>query len=124
MNGWRFHIADAMALVGLPAVARADDAPPLVGAAAWARVVGNTVTGTTPDGPFSEFFAPDGSLTVVDGDGKAGGRWALKGDRLCTTVDDEEEECRGLEVQGTAGAFLDGGARYPFTILTGDPRGL
>jgi hypothetical protein len=105
--------------------ARADDAQALTGAAAWARVVGNTVTGTTPDGPYSELFSPDGRLTLVDNDGKAGGRWTLKGDRICTQVDDEDEECRALEVQGQGGAFIDeGGARYPFTILPGDPKGL
>ena len=99
--------------------------PALAGAAAWARVVGNTVTGTTPDGPYSELFAPDGTLTIVDNDGKAGGRWALKGDKVCTRVDDEEEECRAVEAQGAGGAFVDeGGTRYPFTVLPGNPKGL
>lgn len=113
----------AAALAASPATARAEDA--LTGAAASARVVGNTVTGTTPDGPYSEFFTPDGALTIVDRDGKAGGRWALKGDRICTQVDDEDEECRALEVQGDAGAFVDeGGSRYPFTILRGNAKGL
>lgn len=131
-TGYRTAPSAAMAPLGsaaaivlalaLPALAQ--DAP-LAGAAAWARVVGNTVAGTTPDGPYSEFFSPDGSLAIVDRDGKAGGRWALKGDRLCTTVDDEEEECRALAVEGTTGAFTDeGGARYPFTILPGNPKGL
>lgn len=133
MNGRRllFRVLSAAA-VAFAAVAqapsggaRADDAPALAGAAAWARVVGNTVTGTTPDGPFSELFAADGSLTLVDGDGKAGGRWALKGDKICTRVDDEDEECRALEVRGDAGAFVDdGGGRYGFTILPGNPKGL
>lgn len=113
----------AMAAAFAPA--RADDAPALTGAAAWARVVGNTVTGTTPDGPYSEFLAPDGALTLVDSDGKAGGRWALKGDRICTQVDDEDEECRAVAVQGPTGAFTDeAGTRYPFTILPGNPKGL
>ena len=113
------------ALAAAFASARADDAPALTGAAAWARVVGNTATGTTPDGPYSELFAPDGALAIVDGDGKAAGRWALKGDRVCTQVDDEDEECRAVEVQGSTGAFVDGrGDRYPFAILPGNPKGL
>ncbi len=117
--------AAATVLIGLSTAVHADDAPALTGTAAWARVVGNTVTGTTPDGPYSELFAPDGDLTIVDSDGKAGGRWALKGDRLCTRVDDEDEECRAVDVQGPAGAFVDeGGTRYPFTILPGNPKGL
>ena len=116
-------VATCLLVWGLTAPARADDA--LTGAAAWARVVGNTVTGTTPDGPYSELFAADGGLTIVDSDGKAGGRWELKGDRICTRVDDEDEECRSLEVQGAAGAFVDeNGSRYAFTILPGNPKGL
>ena len=126
MTGRSMWIAAAFALVALPfSPARADDAPALAGAAAWDRVVGNTVTGMTPDGPYSELFAPDGGLTIVDNDGKAGGRWALKGDRLCTRVDDEDEECRAVEVQGAVGTFTDeGGTRYPFTLLPGNPKGL
>ncbi len=139
MGGRHIQVAAAAMLIGMPVAARADDAPALagtapslagtapslLGAAAWARVIGNTVTGTTPDGPYSELFAPDGDLTIVDSDGKAGGRWALKGDRLCTRVDDEDEECRAVEVEGPAGAFTDeGGTRYPFTILPGNPKGL
>ena len=115
----------AAALVVSAATGRGQDAPVLTGAAAWARVVGDTVTGTTPDGSYSEFFTPDGTFTIVDGDGKAHGRWVLKGDRLCTQIDDEDEECRAVEIEGAAGAFIDeGGTRYPFTILPGDPKGL
>ena len=115
----------AIATTLLFAPARADDVPALIGAAAWAKVVGNTVTGSTPDGPYSELFASDGTLIIVDNDGKAGGRWTLQGDRLCTRVDEDEEECRAVEVQGPAGAFIDqGGIRYPFTILSGNPKGL
>lgn len=114
---------------GVLTAARADDAPapsgPLTGAAAWGRVVGNTVAGTTPDGPYSEFFAPDGKLTILDRDGKAGGHWTLRDAKICTQTDDEDEECRGIEVVGTAGAFIDdAGGRYPFDILAGNPKDL
>ena len=114
------------ALAALPA-ARAGDAPPvpLMGDAAWSRIVGNTVSGSTPDGPYVEFFAPDGTLRIADGDGSAGGRWSLRDAKLCTTVDDEDEECRALAVDGAAGAFLDdAGHRYAFDILPGNPKGL
>lgn len=113
-----------------PATARADDPPPappglLTAAAAWNRIVGNTVSGTTPDGPYSEFFAPDGRLMIVDNDGKAGGRWTLRDARVCTQVDDDDEECRNVEVTGSTGAFVDeAGSRYPFDIVAGNPKGL
>ncbi len=116
----------AAVLIALIGTARADDAlTPVSGDAAWNRVVGNTVAGTTPDGPYSEFFAPDGRLRIVDADGAAGGRWTWRDGRLCTAVDDEEEECRTLTVMGTRGALTDDtGNRYPFDILPGNPKGL
>lgn len=116
----------AAGVLAAPMGAFADDAPtPVTGDAAWGRVVGNTVAGSTPDGPYSEFFVPDGTLRIVDADGKAGGRWTWHDGRLCTAVDDEEEECRTLAVTGTTGAFIDdAGSRYPFGILPGNPKGL
>lgn len=119
--------AAALALCAVLAhPARAQDATTLSGAEAWGRVVGNTVSGRTPDGPYLELFSPDGAFTIVDGDGKAGGRWALRDGRLCTQAEGEdEEECRDVAVTGAAGAFTDAaGSRYPFEILAGNPKGL
>lgn len=106
--------------------ARGQEAAALSGAEAWSRIVGNTVSGRTPDGPYLELFNPDGSFTIVDGDGKAGGHWALREGRLCTQAESEdEEECRDVSVTGPAGAFTDAaGSRYPFEILAGNPKGL
>ena len=119
--------AAALALCAVLAhPARAQDAATLSGAEAWGHVVGNTVSGRTPDGPYLELFTPDGAFTIVDGDGKAGGRWALRDGKLCTQADGEDgEECRDLTVTGSAGAFTDAaGSRYPFDILAGNPKGL
>ena len=106
--------------------ARAQDGATLSGAEAWSRILGNTVSGRTPDGPYLELFGPDGAFTLVDGDGKAGGHWTLRDGRLCTQAEGEdEEECRDVTVTGAAGAFTDAaGSRYPFDILAGNPKGL
>lgn len=121
-----FRAAWGLGLVALwfaPARAGAPAAEPLTGPAAWQRVVGNTVAGTTPDGSYTEFFAPDGGLRLSDRDGTAEGRWTLRDGKLCTQVVDDEEECRGLDVSGAAGAFTDeAGTRYTFVILPGDPK--
>ena len=112
-------------LIGSPA--RAEDAPSatLTGAAALDRVAGNTLEGTTADGPYTLFFATDGHLVSTDRDGRVDGTWAFRDGKLCTALPDEDEECRALEVSGPAGAFVDGdGSRYPFTIAPGDPKGL
>ncbi len=99
---------------------------PLTAAAAWVRVVGNTIVGTTPDGPYTEFFAPDGSVTHFDQDGKVGGALALQGPDLCIPLPDEEgDDCRFVEVDGQKGAFVDrDGNRYAFSILPGNAKGL
>lgn len=123
---WR-GLLGAAALAGLAGTARAEEATaPLTGAAAVARLVGNTISGRTPDGPYDEFFAPGGTLAIVDGDGKAGGSWHLRQDRLCSQVEGEDgEECRNVTVTGTEGAFTDeAGSRYPFTLAPGNPKGL
>ena len=123
---WR-GLLGAAALAGLPGAAWAGEAgPPLTGAAAVARLVGSTVSGRTPDGPYDELFAAGGTLTIVDADGKAGGTWRLLQDRLCTRVDGEDaEECRSVTVTGTEGVFTDeAGSRYAFTILPGNPKDL
>lgn len=123
----RARLALAALVLGLCPAARAEDAPAaLTGTAAWERILGNTVSGTTPDGPYDEVFAPGGRLTIVDGDGKADGTWRWQGDRLCTRVDGEDEdECRTVSVTGAAGAFTDSaGSRYPFEIRPGNPKGL
>ena len=122
-------VCSALTLALALGTARAGDAPApaetLTGAAAWARIVGNTVAGTTPDGPYTEFFAADGSLRLADADGKAGGHWAMRDAMLCTKVEDEDEECRSLEITGSAGAFTDAaGSRYAFEILPGNAKDL
>ncbi len=110
-------------LLAFAAPARAEE--PLTGAAAWDRIVGNTLTGTTPDGPYAEIFRADGSFTIVDNDGKGAGRWSLRDGRLCTQADEEEEECRSLSVLGQTGALTDeAGNRYAFEIVPGNPKGL
>ncbi|MGI3902589.1 MAG: hypothetical protein ACRYGP_32705 [Janthinobacterium lividum] len=106
-------------------VCPADAEEPLTGAAAWERIVGNTVSGTTPDGPYAELLRADGSFTIVDNDGKGAGRWTLRDGKLCTQADDEEEECRSLSVLGKDGTFIDeAGSRYAFEIVPGNPKGL
>ena len=112
-------------LIGLPA--RAEDAPAatVTGTAARDRVIGNTLEGTTADGPYTLFVAADGHLVSTDRDGRVDGTWAFRDEKLCTALPDEDEECRALEVSGQAGAFIDGdGSRYPFTISPGNPKAL
>ena len=110
-----------------PANSDAPTAPgPSTGGAAWRAVLGNTISGRTPDGPYTEFFKPDGTAIHLDRDGKDVGRWALKEPSICFTYpDDDEEDCRKLQVEGTHGTFVDqDGSSYRFEVLPGNPKNL
>ncbi len=102
--------------------------PLLTGSAAWLALQGNTVTGTTADGPYADYFLPDGTAVHSDVEGREAGHWVLKDRTVCFDYPadpDEQAECRQVEVEGTRGAFVDSdGSRYPFDILPGDARGL
>ncbi|MBE7200984.1 MAG: hypothetical protein INR70_24710 [Parafilimonas terrae] len=99
---------------------------PLTGQAAWAAIVGNTVEGTTPDGPYTDHYADDGTMAHVDRDGRSAGRWSFKGEAVCFTYPDQDEvDCLTPQLDGAQGAFVDSdGTRYPFTLLPGNPKGL
>ena len=120
------------ALVGVCMLAatasRGDTSDPqhLTGAKAWQALVGNTVAGTTPDGPYADYFAPDGTAVHSDRDGTSRGRWTLRDDALCLSFpEDDAEDCRIPEVDAGRGAFVDrDGSRYPFDILTGNAKRL
>ena len=121
--------AAAPPLAGPPVSADPGALPPgkpLASAEAWNALVGNTIAGQTPDGPYKEFFQPDGTVIHVDRDGKDVGHWTLKQSSICFTYpDDDGEDCRTLQVEGSHGAFVDrDGSTYRFDILTGNPEHL
>ncbi len=108
---------------------RADTPDPLrrlSGASAWQALVGNTVTGQTPDGPYADYFSPDGTVVHSDRDGTDRGRWTFREDAVCLSFpEDDAVDCRTPEVEGEHGAFVDrDGSRYPFDVLKGNAKGL
>ena len=115
-------------LAGSASVAhRSAVAEPKSGMAAWQALVGNTISGSTPDGAYSDYFAPDGRVVHLDRDGPDTGRWTLRDPLVCLAfkTDNDEPECRRPEVDGTHGAFVDAdGSRYPFDILPGNAKAL
>ncbi|MCW2315926.1 hypothetical protein M2322_001470 [Rhodoblastus acidophilus] len=99
----------------------------LTGAAAWAALVGNTISGKDSDGlPLSEFYGPGGLVKQLDDDETATGKWILRGENVCFIFPGEKTEtCYKLEVAGDAATFIDedgDGKRY--TILKGNPKNL
>ncbi len=125
----------AAVLLGLlPAAAVAQDATPpssgaaapVTGAAAWARLLGNTIVGRVAGDSFAEYFDPGGSVRYVDKDGVSTGTWAVKGDRVCFAFPEEDERsCDGFEVAGTIGTSTDDdGTAVHFDIQPGNSKGL
>lgn len=116
-------------LVALAAAApcRADDVAPLKGAAAWQKLVGNTVVARTSTGAsYTDYYAADGTVRHQDGDGSADGQWRADGDAVCFDYpDDDDRFCVQVTVAGATGTFADaGGATDTFTILPGNARHL
>lgn len=114
-----------------PATGEATPATPppagkLTGAAAWQTIVGNTVEARSRDGGYTEYYAPDGAVHHLDRDGKATGKWTLKGEKVCFDFADEDDRsCVEVEVTGQKGAFIDeDSSRDTFNVLHGNAMGL
>ena len=114
-----------------PRVAQAPQpsAPPakLTGLQAWSALIGNTVAGKDSDGePLFEFYKPDGTLKQLNGDTVTGGKWAMRGQKVCIEYSgDDDETCYQIEVFGDAATFTDDdgdGQRYK--IMQGNAKGL
>ena len=109
------------------APARADDAQLLQGAAAWGKIVGNTVVAKTGAGAsYTDFYGTDGTVRHRDGDGATSGQWTEQGDGVCFDYpDDDDRVCVKVTVTGATGTFMDpDGATDAFTILPGNAKGL
>lgn len=60
-----------------------------------AGLIGNTVTLTGADGGVMKIYYPDASNIVVQGPngGEVAGTWRVDGNRICTTVGAQPENC-------------------------------
>ena len=101
----------------------------LIGIDAWNAIVGNSITGKNDDGDdLTEFYTKDGKLRQLADDDVTEGTWTLKGQQVCLTYgddDDDDAECYRIEVQGDIATYIgsDGkGKRY--TIVKGNPKKL
>ncbi|MDX7950167.1 hypothetical protein P7D22_03115 [Lichenihabitans sp. Uapishka_5] len=124
-----FHRSRATALAALMLLgittSRAQEAT-LNGSAAWQKLVGNTVVVTTKGGSYTEFYAPDGTLRRLDGDGATTGRWNQDGTQVCFDYpDDDDHACLQVSVAADTGHFTDAdGTADAFEILPGNPKAL
>ena len=86
--------APAAAPATAPA-ASAAPAPPvkLVGMAAWAQLVGNSITGKEDGETVVEFYGSDGTAKNMTGNEITTGKWALVGETICFSYPDNDTEC-------------------------------
>jgi hypothetical protein len=107
--------------------APATGAPPakLTGVAAWATLVGNTVTGKVDGKDYADYYLADGTVKSMDDSQIVTGKWALEGDRICFTYPGDPRECYTLEVMGETATFTDrSGNGLRGQILKGNAKNL
>ncbi|WP_139267535.1 MULTISPECIES: hypothetical protein [unclassified Beijerinckia] len=111
-----------------PGAAAAPDQP-LSGPTAWQKLIGNSISGKDEDGnPLTEYYLADGTVKQLVDDATATGKWVIKGDKVCFTFPDDEEDeeaCYNVTVDGTIATFTDDeGSGRRYEILPGNPKRL
>ena len=93
--------------------------------AAWALLLGNTITGKEDGKTVFEFYAPDGTAKNMTENEITTGKWALVGETVCFQYPDDDTDCFKLEVSGNDVTFFDTkGTGVRYELLKGNPKGL
>ncbi len=124
--------APAPAVSSAPAAPRPAASAPaaaarLTGAAAWATLIGNSVSGKNEDGDaLTEYYLANGTVKQLVDDEVATGKWVLRGNDVCFEFpDDDDETCYKLVVDGNIATFTDeDGAGRRYTVEKGNPKKL
>ena len=91
-----------------------------------AEIIGNTVTGYAGGSRFTEYYAPDQTISGIQDGERYGGSWEIKNGQMCYDFDDGDEfdGCWTIALDGesisyfTAAGTPDGGAR----LIRGNPN--
>jgi hypothetical protein len=88
----------------LPAfVDQPQDNAKLTGSAAWAKLIGNSVTGMYDGKALVDAYLPDGTVKTKLGDTIQTGRWGLVDNKVCFSYEGAAESaCWAIEVDGAA----------------------
>lgn len=102
---------------------------PLTGAAAWQKLIGNSISGKDEDGnALTEYYLADGTVKQLVDDETATGKWVIKSGKVCFTFpddDEDEEACYNVTVDGTIATFADDkGSGRRYQIVPGNPKRL
>jgi tetratricopeptide (TPR) repeat protein len=95
--------------------------------AASTEIVGNTMTGFSQGGWWTEYFAPDGTIKGLWRNKRYSAKWSIEGDALCLDYPTRGRSCLLYSLEGDQVIFSrqDGkGGKREFKLLSGNPRNL
>lgn len=95
--------------------------------AVGARIVGNSMTGFSQGGWWTEYFAPDGTIKGLWRNKRYEAKWSIEGDKICVKYPTRGRTCLLYSFEDDQVVFRkedgSGGARE-FKLLPGNPRNL
>lgn len=86
----------------LPAFVDQPQRTKLTGSAAWAKLVGNSVSGMYDGKVLVDGYLPDGTVKSKLGDAVQTGRWGLVDEKICFQYEEPEATCWSVEMVGSA----------------------
>lgn len=98
----------------------------LTGDAAWAKLVGNSITGMYNGGLLVDAYLPGNIVKTKSNDGVQTGRWGLVNGKACFQYEPEPQAtCYDVAVDGSDVTYVDpDGESLHFTLTPGIPPGL
>lgn len=97
----------------------------LTGKAAWDTVVGNTLTGRAGGKTYHDLYRADGTLASLQDGEITPGKWAMDGDKVCTSRGSQARTCYEVVASGRTITLTDSSGRgLRATLLRGNPRDL
>lgn len=98
----------------------------LTGDAAWAKLVGNSISGIYNGGPLVDAYLPGNVVKTKTNDGVQTGRWGLVNGKACFQYEPEPQAtCYDVAVDGNDVTYVDpDGESLHFTMTQGIPAGL
>ena len=97
----------------------------LTGFSAWAKLVGNTVTGKIDGKEHSEYYMDNGTVKALEDSRLQTGKWVLEAPNVCFTFPGTGKECYSVEVMDDVVTFASKShGSYRLTILPGNAKKL
>ena len=111
-----------LAFVGTASAQQPTTEQKMTGVAAWARLVGNTVTGRVSGADYTDYYLANGTVKSLEDSKLSTGKWTLEGLSVCFAP---PRRCYAIEVVGDVATFTPPtGAAFRVNILQGNAKNL